>query len=396
MVNTFEKRFGKYPFEKVGYVITPIGSMEHETMISYDSALVKNYYSAQDTVNIVAAHELSHQWFGDMVTCRDFRDTWLNEGFATFCESLWHEELFGFNNALDYLTSKASDYINYIANSNSQYFEGLFPIYDYPRTPPSSNYPGTIYYKGSVVLGMLRYELGDSLFFKGLLEYLNRYKFGVATTDSLRSVLEGVCGKPLDWFFNQWIYQKGWPKLSVEVDRLPSDYKGFVKLNVKINQNQIDAYGLYSNLPVEIGFKKFNGDYEYRIFKVSAKNENFDMDSIPDFTSITVNQGPHVRILADISSVITTVDETAVLNKKMIDIFPDPADSNINIYFHADMGPIKLLLTDMNGNEVFHDSINNICEEVYKINTQNFSSGTYFIVMEMPGFNERHSIRIVH
>ena len=73
MVNTFEKRFGKYPFEKVGYVNTPIGSMEHETMISFDMQLVKNNYSIRDTENITAAHELSHQWFGDMVTCRDFR-----------------------------------------------------------------------------------------------------------------------------------------------------------------------------------------------------------------------------------------------------------------------------------------------------------------------------------
>ena len=223
---------------------------------------------------------------------------WLNEGFATFCESIWVEELNGFNAALDYLSSKANYYINTVALPQN---EGVFPVYDYPRSYPSSNYPNTIYYKGSVVLGMLRFELGDSVFFKGLLAYLERFKYGVATTDSLRSVLETVTGEKLDWFFNQWIFQKGWPKLSIEVVKSHYDNSGLVNLAININQNQIDAYGLYSNLPVEIGFKNINGKYVYKIFKVNNKQENFTLDSFPDFSSITINQGPSVRILAEVS-----------------------------------------------------------------------------------------------
>ena len=69
----------------------------------------------------------------------------------------------------------------------------------------------------------------------------------------------------------------------------------------------------------------------------------------------------------------------------MIDIYPDPADNDINIYFHADLINIKLKLTDMDGNEVFCDSIKNICDDIYKINTKNLLSGTYIINMEMPG-----------
>ncbi|PLX33580.1 MAG: hypothetical protein C0600_00200, partial [Ignavibacteria bacterium] len=91
MMDAFTQRFGPYPFDKVGYCITPIGSMEHQTMISYAAQLWSGLSEAGST----AAHELAHMWWGDMVTCRDFEDAWLNEGFAVFSEMVWAEHLGG-------------------------------------------------------------------------------------------------------------------------------------------------------------------------------------------------------------------------------------------------------------------------------------------------------------
>src|SRR5205807_6524164 len=109
MVSTFEKHFGSYPFEKVGYVNVPssAGAMEHETMISIPTSLS----TSGDSVYSTAAHELSHQWFGDLVTPLDFRHAWLNESFAVFCETLWAEELGGHSGYIQAQTLRANSYL---------------------------------------------------------------------------------------------------------------------------------------------------------------------------------------------------------------------------------------------------------------------------------------------
>lgn len=150
-VTFYDSLYGKYPFEKVGYVVAPIGSMEHQTMITLiDQAI--------DTNSTTPEHELAHMWWGDWVTCKDFNDPWLNEGFATYSESLILER---FTSKVAYWTKQKSN-ISGAINSGSK-----IPMYGSPYlTSPRNNYPyAVIYQKGAAVLGMLRYILGDSLFF---------------------------------------------------------------------------------------------------------------------------------------------------------------------------------------------------------------------------------------
>ena len=128
MMEAFTSYFGAYPFNKVGYCVTPKGSMEHQNMISYAAPLFEN----QSEAGIVAAHELSHQWWGDWVTPNDFRDAWLNEGFAVFSEALYREYHEGRSGYLSHIRSVQQSYRNTIAPR-----EGMFPLFDYPRTPPS-------------------------------------------------------------------------------------------------------------------------------------------------------------------------------------------------------------------------------------------------------------------
>lgn len=291
MVRGFAERFGPYPFEKVGYVNTPQGAMEHQTMVSFPRSLSRT----GDSLNTTGAHELAHQWFGDLVTPLDFRHAWLNESFATFCESIWLEELGGFT---AYLASQEGKLNDYIARTAAR--EGMLPLYDFPRESPSSNYPATIYDKGAIVVGMLRHELGDDQFFAAIRTFLERYAYGNAGTDSLLAVCEEVAGRDLDEFFDQWVRRAGWPVLEIDAVRKPGAGEG----TVRIRQVQLPEIGTFTNVPVEVGFVTPSG-IEYRVLRLNEAEQEFSVSLSEPFDDVLVNRGPSLRALIEVREVRT-------------------------------------------------------------------------------------------
>jgi aminopeptidase N len=372
MVENYENKFGKYPFDKVGYVLTPIGSMEHETMISINHYLGKN----RDTVNETAAHELAHMWFGDMVTPYDFRDAWLNESFATFCESIWYENLFS---STEYLNHQDDMRGFYISNPSGAKTEGIFPLYDFPRTPPSSNYPSTIYMKGGNVVGMLRYELGDSLFFLALQKYLSERKYKNANTDTLQYYFETVSHRSLDWFFSQWVYGKGWPQLEITFNQKPNG-----KTILQINQVQPDSFGVYINLPVWITFEGTN-ETRSIIYLLNSKQETFEDDFWFQANRLIVNKGHDVRSLLEVKSLnIVSVDEEKITND--VELIPNPANSQMLVSFTAGDGLVEIKVFNETGSIVFKDSSESKKgKNIYNLNTQELPSGQYFLVIDYNG-----------
>jgi aminopeptidase N len=147
--------------------------------------------------NAVIAHELSHQWFGDSVSVADWRDIWLNEGFATYAEGLWLEHEEG-RSALD---EWVKDLYGYVVDARSY----ISP----PGEPPSDDlFNGGVYDWGALTLHALRLEVGDEAFFKILKTYFGRYENGNASTDDFIAVAEEVSGKDLGAFFEGWLYSK--------------------------------------------------------------------------------------------------------------------------------------------------------------------------------------------
>jgi hypothetical protein len=193
--------FGPYPFEKFGYNESGVGGgMEHQTNVSLGSPFI----TGTGTYEWMYVHELSHQWWGDMVTLVDWRHCWLNEGFATYSEALWWEHLYGKPGLKSYVENLQDQYIAWEAGGH------LFPVFD----PPLEHlYSTTTYEKGACVLHMLRFLMGDSLFFATLQTYGDIYKYKNASTNDLKTVAESVSGMELDWFFDQWIYGGGSPRL---------------------------------------------------------------------------------------------------------------------------------------------------------------------------------------
>lgn len=311
---SLQNRFGKYPFEKIGYVVVPFdnGAMEHQTMITFPSSYVNYLYQNKDTNNLMGLHELSHQWFGNSVSPLDFRDAWFNEAFATYSESAFLELAFGSDAYLKDLSRKKNYYLNNVATR-----EGLLPLFGYNRKPPSSNYPATIYYKGAVVVGMLRYLLGESTFFDLIRSYLDYFAYKSASTNDFINFTIGFTLQNLNWFFNQWIYQQGYPILEIKTTQFlvsPMKSSAFVS----IRQIQPKNYGSYVNIPVELNFTLKNGKSLDTVVILPSEEQTFWFDSLPPFISFNTNLGRKVVSLFA-SSIYTSVDSAE--NGKQVEYF---------------------------------------------------------------------------
>lgn len=209
MVDYFSGLFGDYPFDAYGMAMTDIfggwGAMEHQTFTTYGYHLVDSLRTFEGIV----AHELAHQWFGDHLSPVDFRNMWLNEGFATYSEALWNEHLGGAAGLDDYMAQAAH---NCIIEEVS--YPPSYSIYD----PPMERIFGTnIYYKGAWVLHMLRKQiLGDSLYFAVMQDWVETYGGGnVSTQDFIDIINEHYDGEDVDWFFDQWVFGLGYPVFEV-------------------------------------------------------------------------------------------------------------------------------------------------------------------------------------
>jgi aminopeptidase N len=198
MITFFSDTFGPYPFDVYGAVVmnTRIGTaLEAQTLSIFGSDMI--FLDDRTYTNAVIAHELSHQWFGDSVSVADWRDIWLNEGFATYAEGLWLEHEEG-RSALD---EWVKDLYGYVVDARSY----ISP----PGEPPSDDlFNGGVYDWGALTLHALRLEVGDEAFFKILKTYFGRYENVNASTDDFIAVAEEVSGKDLGAFFEGWLYSK--------------------------------------------------------------------------------------------------------------------------------------------------------------------------------------------
>ncbi|MBN2411289.1 hypothetical protein JXQ31_06320 [candidate division KSB1 bacterium] len=238
MMKFFEENFYPYPFDRYSMAEVYIGgAMEHQTMTSYSSGLI----TGDHRFDYIIVHELAHHWFGDLVTLSDWREIWLNEGFATYCEALYFEWTGDQTVLQNYMTKLASEYFSDVGSS------GHFPIYD-----PVYLWGSTVYEKGGWVLHMLRRAIGENNFWEMMRQYIHEFAYGNSTIDDFKRIAEQVSGQDLDWFFTQWIYNSGFPELNVgwEMSKLQTDeYK--ILLTIEQKQKTEKFY----HLPVEILFK---------------------------------------------------------------------------------------------------------------------------------------------
>ncbi|HKP70850.1 MAG TPA: M1 family metallopeptidase [Pyrinomonadaceae bacterium] len=218
MMRVFEELTGvPYPFPKYDQTIVaqfPFGGMENmtATTMSDRDIFAANIEIMKPAVHDVVSHELAHSWFGNLVTCRNWAELWLNEGFATFMEAAFREKMFGRRN---YMLKMESDAMEFLADEvTNDKRNGLFNL-NAGNVATLFDRPATTYDKGGVVLHMLREEIGDDAFWRGVNLYLTRNRYGNVESKDLKAIMEETSGKNLDWFFAQWVYMAGHPKLNV-------------------------------------------------------------------------------------------------------------------------------------------------------------------------------------
>jgi len=204
-----------FPWEKYSQVVVrdyPLGAMENSSATLLGEYVQKSPWQLVDDPNgtggTTIAHELFHQWFGDLVTCESWSNETLNESFAVFGEKYWNEKKYGKDDGDDKRYEELQAYLNNKTAPN----QNLVPFY----YSDSEGINGSnIYDKGGLVLHMMRNYLGDDAFFKGLGLYLKTHAFKSAEVHDLRLAMEEVSGKDMNWFFNQWYYGAGHPVIDI-------------------------------------------------------------------------------------------------------------------------------------------------------------------------------------
>ncbi|NOT01340.1 MAG: hypothetical protein HOP29_12010 [Phycisphaerales bacterium] len=205
-----------YPYEKYDQVNVPLfdfGGMEHTTATTMGDRFLLDERAALDTdYDGLISHELAHQWYGDLITCRSWPHIWLNEGFATFFDTLWREKQFGREEYLDEIRRNYRS----IADHDRTDTPGPLVLRDYTdELQPFWHKDSLAYTKGACVLHMLRHQLGDETFFKVIQAYTRRFRESEVETDDFRRVIEEVSGRNFEQFFEQWTYRPGIPHLNV-------------------------------------------------------------------------------------------------------------------------------------------------------------------------------------
>lgn len=289
MLGFFSKKLGyEFPWQKYSQIVVRdyvSGAMENTTASLFMNGLQLTDRELLDkNWDYIIAHELFHQWFGDLVTCESWGNLALNESFANYSEYLWYEYKFGKDYADAHRQSEVEDYLNEsekkqvpIIRSNYAHRMDMFDSHSYA--------------KGGVVLHMLRNQLGDEAFFASLKHYLHKNEYTDVEIHELRLAFEEVTGLDLNQFFNQWFLNPGHPQLLVEQEYVDGELK------VKITQQQDSLYTQYFTIPTFI--EVFSGD-EKQSYPVTIRGKETVFNLKLDKAPLYVLLDPEQVILAEI------------------------------------------------------------------------------------------------
>lgn len=236
----FETLFGPYRWDRVGYVLTPNGAMEHSTSIHYPRSIATGSLQYEATM----AHELAHHWFGNLVTCDRAEEMYINEGFAEYLSYLFLEQV---NGRDDYMNEVRNNHRNMVHRAHL-IDEGWWALSEVPQ---EWTYGEHSYNKGADVLHTLRSYLGDEAFSAGLTSFLGTYAFQPVNTTILRDHLSLHTGMDMTDFFADWIEQPGWAAFEIEAFNTTPDGSGYV-VDLTVQQKLRGPASFYHNVPVTV------------------------------------------------------------------------------------------------------------------------------------------------
>jgi aminopeptidase N len=269
-VTFFSRLIGPYSYEKLANVQskTIFGGLENAGCIFY----AENSVTGKGRDEGLMAHEIAHQWFGNSVTENDWYHIWLSEGFATYLASVYMEKTYGKDRLITEMKSDREEVIRY-------YLKSPRPVIDTTITNLMRLLSANSYQKGAWVLHMLRHELGDETFWKGIRLYYERYRNKNVLTSDFEKVMEEVSGKHLNSFFHQWLYIAGQPELKITTQT--GGRKGETEIIIEQKQQSLFSF------PLDLLINSQEGEYRRsiqisdRISRIKIKTTRVN-EIIPD------------------------------------------------------------------------------------------------------------------
>ena len=298
------------------------GGMENTSQTTLTTRTLHDKRAHEDfQSDMLVAHELAHQWFGDLVTCRDWAHGWLNEGFATYAEALWKEKSEGKDDYLYYALQTREEYV--------EEFDGRYsrPIVQRTYHMPIDIFDRHLYEKGGSVLHYLRFLLGEDELRASIKHYLTRHRDGpVETVDLQRAIFEAT-GRDMDRFFDEWVYGRG--HAAVKVGFEYDDEKKLGKLTLEQTQDPSSARDVF-HLELDVAIATDDKRETHRISVAERKQSfHFALEKKPDWVAVDAGgwalitldvgelaEGMHLAALEKDEDPITRVRAARALGKK--------------------------------------------------------------------------------
>lgn len=329
-ISRMGNKYGDYPYlsEKYGHAQCEFGGgMENTTMTfmgGFSSSLI--------------AHELAHQWFGDLVTCATWSDIWLNEGFAEYSYGWLLEEMNGDSSFRSWKENKVFSVIS----------ESWGSVWNPDPDNENRIFNSRLTYdKGSMAVHLIRFMLNDDeLFYQSLRNFLNdpQFMFGFADTQQFKSSLEASTGRNWDDYFEDWIYGEGYPMLDVSVSHNPQNHQYRVAFHQSPSHSSVELF----RMPIEVEFNGAGGENEIRRFEINENDQVFITDDLP-FQVINFMVNPNFDIICRVNSQTLDTEDIPVESSE-IKLYPNPATYTFTVEFDTPMD--EILIYDVNGNSV--------------------------------------------
>lgn len=332
IMNLYEQLFETYPFhnEKYGHAQCALGGGMEHTTVSFMGGFDRN----------LIAHELGHQWFGDKITCGSWKDIWLNEGFATYLSGLVIENLDGATNFNSWKGSLISD----ITSQNG----GAVYLTDIEAANSGRIFSSRLSYnKGAMVAHMLRFKLGDAVFFQGMKNYLAdpNLAYGYASTQNLKTHLVTASGINLDEFFNDWVYKQGYPTYTITAQNWTGGQVRFV-----VNQTTSHISVPFFEMPVPVRVTGAGGQ-SLELVLDNTSNGQVILKPVP-FTVTGVVFNPKNDIISKNSTMTLGNEDFALIEG--IKLYPNPTSTTLNLQLPESVSVEKT---------VFYNSLGQIIKE---------------------------------
>ncbi len=361
IMNLFSDLFEIYPYadEKYGHAEFSGGGMEHTTM-SFMGSWNRD----------IISHELAHQWFGNKITCGDWEDIWLNEGFATYLTGLVIEN---FNGEASFRGWRGAA-INNVSSTGSVFVTNT--------STTGGIFNGLVYFKGAMLLHMLRYKLGDAVFFQAVKNYLAdpNLAYGYARTIDLQNHFEIASGTDLTEFFNDWFIGQGYPSFHLTWDYDNSNQQ----LNFTVDQTQSHPSVSFFATPFSIMVFGSGQDPEVYKFELTNNGQSFSI-AVP-FEVLAIEVNPFKNIISKNNTVVLGNNDNVLINS--ITIFPNPTKDILTINNPSNIEIYDVNIYNMIGQEVIKN--NYLSESISLINLE---KGIY--IMEINTVNGKLVKRII-